>query len=85
MCSSDLGNAAGLAKKLELGTIESFGMYRKQYLGVMGKLPSKISANELVQKLEKILDKYLEEVKAPKWQPGITWKENPLKIINSFH
>ena len=47
---------------------------------------SKIYMNEkLTKKLEKILDKYLEEVKAPKWQPGITWKENPLKIINSFH
>ena len=47
---------------------------------------SKIYMNEkLTKKLEKILDKYLEEVKAPKWQPGITWKENPLKIINSYH
>ena len=47
---------------------------------------SKIYINErLTKKLEKILDNYLEEVKAPKWQPGITWKENPLKIINSFH
>ena len=47
---------------------------------------SKIHMNEkLTKKLEKILEKYLEEVKAPKWQPGITWKENPLKIINSFH
>ena len=47
---------------------------------------SKIYFNErLTKKLEKILDNYLEEVKAPKWQPGITWKENPLKIINSYH
>ena len=47
---------------------------------------SKIYMNEkLTNRLEKILDKYLEEVKAPKWQPGITWKENPLKIINSYH
>ena len=31
---------------------------------------SKIHMNEkLTKKLEKILDKYLEEVKAPKWQP----------------
>ena len=42
---------------------------------------SKIYINErLTKKLEKILDNYLEEVKAPKWQPGITWKENTLKI-----
>jgi len=47
---------------------------------------SKIYMNEkLTIKLEKILDKYLEEVEAPKWQPGITWKENTLKIINSYH
>ena len=47
---------------------------------------SKIYINErLTKKLEKILDNYLEEVKAPKWQPGITWKENTLKIINSYH
>ena len=47
---------------------------------------SKIHINEkLSNRLEKLLDKYLEKVEAPKWQPGITWKENPLKIINSFH
>ena len=47
---------------------------------------SKIYINErLTEKLEKILDNYLEKVKAPKWQPGITWKENSLKIINSYH
>ena len=36
-------------------------------------------------RFEKLLDEYLSEVKAPKWQPGITWKENSLKTINSFH
>ena len=47
---------------------------------------SKIYMNEkLINRLEKLLDKYLEKVKAPKWQPGITWKENSLKIINSYH
>ena len=47
---------------------------------------SKIYVGEkLSKKLEKLLDNYLEKVKAPKWQPGITWKENPLKIINSYH
>ena len=47
---------------------------------------SKIYINKrLTKKLEKILDNYLEKVKSPKWQPGITWKENPLKIINSYH
>ncbi len=47
---------------------------------------SKIYMNEkLTKKLEKALDEYLSKVKAPKWQPGITWKENPLRIINSYH
>ena len=33
--------------------------------------------------LEKLLDNYLIEVNAPKWQEGITWKNKPLKDINS--
>ena len=36
-----------------------------------------------VQELEKILDDYLIEVNAPKWQEGITWKNIPLREINS--
>jgi len=35
------------------------------------------------KELEKILDNYLIEVHAPKWQDGITWKNIPLKEINS--
>tara|TARA_Y100000385_G_scaffold252426_1_gene275872 strand:- start:3185 stop:4654 length:1470 start_codon:yes stop_codon:yes gene_type:complete len=35
------------------------------------------------KELEKILDNYLIEVHAPKWQDGITWKKTPLKEINS--
>ncbi len=35
------------------------------------------------KELEKILDDYLVEVHAPKWQEGITWKNKPLKEINS--
>ena len=38
---------------------------------------------EKAKELEKILDNYLVEVHAPKWQEGITWKETPLKKINS--
>ena len=38
---------------------------------------------EKVKELEKILDNYLTEVNAPKWQDGITWKNTPLKEINS--
>ena len=38
---------------------------------------------EKAKELEKILDNYLIEVNAPKWQDGITWKNKPLKEINS--
>ena len=40
---------------------------------------------EKAKEMEEVLDSYLSKVKAPKWKPGITWKENPLKIINSYH
>ena len=40
---------------------------------------------KITRRLEKLLDDYLARVKAPKWKVGITWKENPLRIINSFH
>ncbi len=35
--------------------------------------------------LEKVLDTYLSKVKAPKWKPGITWKNKPIEKINSYH
>ena len=35
------------------------------------------------KELEKMLDNYLIEVHAPKWQDGITWKKTPLNEINS--
>ena len=38
---------------------------------------------EKVKELEKILDNHLTEVHAPKWQDRITWKNTPLKEINS--
>jgi arylsulfatase A-like enzyme len=38
---------------------------------------------EKAKELEKILDNYLTEVHALKWQDGITWKNTPLKEINS--
>ena len=38
---------------------------------------------EKAKELEKILDNYLIEVHAPKWQDGITWKNKSLKEINS--
>jgi len=38
---------------------------------------------EKLKELEELLDNYLIEVSAPKWQDGITWKNTPLKEINS--
>ena len=38
---------------------------------------------EKAKELERILDNYLIQVHAPKWQEGITWKNTPLKEINS--
>ena len=38
-----------------------------------------------VNTLEKALDAYLSKVKAPKWKPGITWKNKPIEKINSYH
>ena len=35
--------------------------------------------------LENILDEYLNDVHALRWQEGITWKGTPVDIINSFH
>ena len=50
-------------------------------ISIKGKLINK----KITRRLEKLLDDYLTRVKAPKWKPGITWKENPLIIINSYH
>ena len=40
---------------------------------------------EKLKELEELLDNYLVEVNAPKWQDGITWKNTPLKEINSSY
>ena len=42
-----------------------------------------ISIYQESEELEKILDDYLVQVHAPKWQEGITWKNKPLQEINS--
>ena len=49
----------------------------------MEKLNLTTQKPEKAKELEKILDNYLIEVNAPKWQDGITWKNTPLKEINS--
>ena len=48
-------------------------------------LKGKLINTKISRGLEKLLDDYLTNVQAPKWKPGITWKENPLRIINSYH
>ncbi len=35
--------------------------------------------------MERQLDAYLHDVRAPKWAEGITWKEHPLESFNSYH
>ena len=40
---------------------------------------------KLINKTKKILENYLHEVRAPKWNKGITWKKKKLNIINSYH
>ena len=45
---------------------------------------STTSLNQALE-LELLLDNYLKKVKAPKWKPGIHWRNKPIKLINSFH
>ena len=40
---------------------------------------------EKLKELEDALDFYLQDVKAPKWQPGINWKNKPIEKFNSYH
>ena len=51
----------------------------KEQLNLVSQKP------DLAKDLEKILDNYLVEVSAPKWQDGITWKNKPLQEINSSY
>jgi dinuclear metal center YbgI/SA1388 family protein len=50
-----VGNAATIAKKIELYPLEPFGDYKGSPLGVKGNFARAIKASELQQKLEKIL------------------------------
>ena len=38
-----------------------------------------------LKKLEDALDSYLNQVKAPKWKPGISWKNKSIESFNSYH
>lgn len=51
----EIGNAASLARLLNLTDIAPFGEYKKSYLGVKGKFPSPVRATDLKQNLSDIL------------------------------
>lgn len=40
---------------------------------------------EILRSLETALDTYLHKVKAPRWKPGISWKNKPIEKFNSYH
>ena len=48
-------------------------------INLASSLPKKTS------KLAFLLENYLSKVKAPKWQPGINWKNKPIEKFNSYH
>ena len=52
---------------------------KMEQINLISEMPEK------AHELEKILDNYLIQVSAPKWQEGITWKNTPLNKINSKH
>jgi dinuclear metal center YbgI/SA1388 family protein len=52
----EFGNAASIAKLLELENIEPFGEYKKAYTGVKGKFKNKITGPELEKKLQRLLN-----------------------------
>ncbi len=47
----ELGNNSGLAKKLELTSVEPFGKYKSNFIGVKGTLPTPISLDEIKKTL----------------------------------
>ncbi|MDC1237929.1 sulfatase [Polaribacter sp.] len=51
----------------------------KENFNLAASLPNKVVV------LEKTLDGYLSKVKAPKWKPGISWKNKPVEKFNSYH
>ncbi|MDG1315003.1 MAG: hypothetical protein P8P29_05705, partial [Flavobacteriaceae bacterium] len=42
-------------------------------------LPDKLN------QLEDALDSYLHMVKAPRWKPGVSWKNKSIELFNSYH
>lgn len=53
---AEFGNAVALANKIGLQILAPFALYKKQPMGTKGTLPEELSAKDLKQKLEKILN-----------------------------
>lgn len=51
----ELGNAAGIAEKLNLTNIKNFAEYKRSYIGVSGSFTKPLSAIDLKRKLKEIL------------------------------
>jgi dinuclear metal center YbgI/SA1388 family protein len=52
----EVGNAVSLGKEIGLENLMPFALYKKQPLGTKGSFPVALSAEELTQRLEKILN-----------------------------
>lgn len=52
----EVGNAAGISKRLEMTDISAFGDYKGSPTGLKGKLPRPYKREELAKKLENILN-----------------------------
>lgn len=52
----EVGNASALAKELDLVEIQPFALYKKQPMGVKGKFKTALTAADLKNKLNKILN-----------------------------
>ncbi len=51
----EVGNAAALARRLGLGELEPFALYKKQPLGIKGTFPTPVAAKTLLAQLETVL------------------------------
>ena len=70
-----------LLKFLDNGEVRLFDLEKdlEETTNLVLKLP------ELAHDMESDLLDYLEQVKAPRWQEGITWKKDPFRSFESTH
>jgi dinuclear metal center YbgI/SA1388 family protein len=52
----EIGNAVALAQEIELTNLQSFALQKRQPLGTKGEFKTPLTAKELKQKLEKVLN-----------------------------